>query len=117
MLLGFVTINKMDKIEKNLYLASLANYFPSLLLRDLLENFRVEELLNFKKANLADNLPEKYIGKILEWQQFDIDKLARKLQKHQIRLISCFDEEYPKALWEIPDKPIIFYLKGDCYFQ
>lgn len=43
---------------------------------------------------------------------WDLQGEYESLVKKQIRLVTCFDPEYPKKLADIPDKPYALYVKG-----
>ena len=45
-------------------------------------------------------------------KEWDVEKEYSLLEKKQIRVISCMDEEYPKKLKEIADYPYALYVKG-----
>ena len=43
---------------------------------------------------------------------WDLQGEYEKMQEKGIRLITCFEPEYPKKLVDIPDKPYALYVKG-----
>lgn len=42
----------------------------------------------------------------------NIEKIAYYIEKHNIKIINCFDNKYPIKLNFINDKPIVLYTKG-----
>jgi DNA processing protein len=43
----------------------------------------------------------------------DIESYIRELEKHEVKFLTYFDDNYPKILKEIHDPPIVIYSKGD----
>ncbi|MBI2621833.1 MAG: DNA-protecting protein DprA [Candidatus Levybacteria bacterium] len=62
---------------------------------------------------------EKVIGKSYASKfevfrkEFDIESYLEKLQKQKIKFVCLSDQEYPKLLRQIPNPPIVLYVKGD----
>lgn len=54
---------------------------------------------------LSENLPKLETGKELE-----------EVRKLGLDIIACFDEKYPKQLWDLPQPPPVLYIYGDLGF-
>jgi len=37
----------------------------------------------------------------------------RRCRRHGVRILTCRDADYPAALQDLPDKPVLIYMKGD----
>ncbi|PIR79736.1 MAG: DNA-protecting protein DprA [Candidatus Levybacteria bacterium CG10_big_fil_rev_8_21_14_0_10_35_13] len=46
-------------------------------------------------------------------KEFDIESYLKRLQKQKIKFVCLTDQEYPKLLRQIPNAPIILYIKGE----
>ncbi len=59
-------------------------------------------------------LPEKVIDNIMT---FPIECFLKReyelINRHNVKILSFEDEEYPEKLKEIPDAPVVLYVKGD----
>ncbi len=58
-------------------------------------------------------LDAKDAEKILKYNAEDAYKIIDSCVKNQISIITVFDENYPKRLYNISDKPLLLYIKGD----
>lgn len=63
----------------------------------------------FIQAGLEPALAEEIVSKR---PQMDLQKELEKLQRENISIMTCLDENYPKLLKEIYDYPYIMYIKG-----
>lgn len=75
---------------------------------DLLHNIEIQK--EKIVSNLGDAIYIKLKNAILPE---NIEKTASELAKYDIKVISCFDNEYPRSLKEIDNFPICLYYKGD----
>ncbi|MEE4246394.1 MAG: DNA-processing protein DprA [Kangiellaceae bacterium] len=66
--------------------------------------------LELKQAELSDHL----IGLLRSIKYQNIDHIERWLEDETHQLITIEDKCYPRLLKEIPDAPLILYLKGDA---
>lgn len=41
-----------------------------------------------------------------------MDLIISEANQHGVRVVSCFDEEYPELMRNIPDQPAVIYVKG-----
>ena len=75
----------------------------------------LEELyLSSKEELIKRNVSEEDIVKITnEEYKKDLEKYIEYLARNDIKLITFFDERYPKKLKEIYDPPIVLYAKGN----
>lgn len=73
-----------------------------------------EKLWQCPVSNLRKYLDEKIVRLVLEArEQFDPDDEIEKLQKFDLGYMTLYDKNYPSLLAEIPDAPVILYIKGD----
>ncbi len=86
-------------------------------IRNLIERFgSTVEVLKLKERVLREEnlLPHEVIKNLL---QFPYDKFLKEeyelMKRHQVNLIPYFSSDYSKNLREIPDAPVILYVKGD----
>ena len=90
----------------------------SLRLESLLNNFQEPQaIFKANRKDLVAAVGEHLSEHILS---FDIRLLENDLacaEKLGIRIITCFDQEYPQALKEIPGRPIVLYVSGSITAQ
>lgn len=105
------------KITENLYLHGL-NLLPQfgpkrlLKLANYFENFQAAfnaTLADFIMAGVEQENAEKFISLR---QHINLEHESEKLEREDIRILSCKDENYPKLLLEIPSYPVVLYYKG-----
>lgn len=82
----------------------LLNHFP-----DLATAWRASAE-EFTRAGLEDNVVKEILEKRAA---IDPEKEFAKLAAQKIKLLTNRDEDYPKLLREIPNPPIVIYLKGE----
>ncbi len=59
-------------------------------------------------------IPASVIKNILEFPQDNfLKKEYNLIAQNRARMLTCFDQEYPEILKEIPDAPVLLYYKGD----
>jgi len=58
-------------------------------------------------------LPQRIVENIVHFprERFLKEEYAL-IQKHQIKVVTAFDPDYPENLREIPDAPLVLYIKG-----
>ena len=81
----------------------------------LLEKYAPKEIWELELENFVEmKIPEKEANQILTSKNLEQDKrnLAYMVQK-QIKLISVRDENYPRKLHKIEDKPAFLYVRGN----
>ncbi len=89
-----------------------------------LGNMRIRKLLEyFGSASKIVSLQEKDLVNILphlviqQFVSFDKDQFLRKemdiILKNHVEVITFQDESYPQLLKEIPDSPVILYVRGE----
>lgn len=83
----------------------------------LLNKFKSpERIWNLDKKTLleVERLNAKCINEILNQEyREDLEKYEKYIIDNNIKIITIFDEQYPKKLKNIYDKPIILYAKGN----
>lgn len=96
-------------------------WFHKLKLSPYIKKILVEKVNNFKEA--YETKPHMYklwglsdeATQLIERskKQLDIyERIVLECENDQIEVIGYFDEEYPKLLREIPDPPMVIYIKG-----
>lgn len=105
----------MTEIESLLILNAISG-LGNIRIKKLLDHFGSAEKilsLNSKELTGPGIVPRSAIEHII---QFDKDDYLKKecglIKKYRVRLIAYRDEEYPQALKEIPDCPVLLYVKG-----
>ena len=74
----------------------------------LLEKYHnPEEIWNLTKKELQGILDENQKNRI------NLEKYAEYMQKHEIKMITIFDEKYPQNLRNIYDPPVVLYIRGN----
>ena len=59
-------------------------------------------------------LDDKQIEIILNQKnRINLEKYAEYMQKHEIKMITIFDEKYPQNLRNIYDPPVVLYIRGN----
>ena len=81
----------------------------------LLEKYHnPEEIWNLTKKELQGILDDKQIEIILNQKnRINLEKYAEYMQKHEIKMITIFDEKYPQNLRNIYDPPVVLYIRGN----
>jgi len=65
------------------------------------------ELIN---TGLNNNLVERFVA---FRKDFDFGEQQTELSRKEIKFFSLIDKEYPEVLKQIPDPPLVIYIKGD----
>ncbi|MDD4894931.1 MAG: DNA-processing protein DprA [Candidatus Omnitrophica bacterium] len=84
-------------------------------LNQLLRYFgKPENILNAPVNELAQipGIGLKIAEKISSLKEKDIDEEFDLAEKHKLKIITIGDEDYPDSLKQIPDPPIVLYVKG-----
>lgn len=76
--------------------------------------FRAGEKELAKVKNIGPILAPKIVRSIKE---IDIDKEAGLIKKHNIKVKTFLDKDYPKNLKNIYDPPVVLYVKGEILAQ
>ncbi len=86
-------------------------------IRHLLEHFgKVEKIFSLQVKDLCQvgNISEKLAKRILSApKEIDLDKELNLIEKYQVKLIFWGDENYPTGLKNLPDSPMVIYLRGE----
>ncbi|GAB4286132.1 MAG: DNA-processing protein DprA [Candidatus Dojkabacteria bacterium] len=96
-------------INKNIFLAALLQQkgIGHKTLLSILDKLHFDEVLNYRSE---ENLVLK---KAVILAKKTLEKLEVDLKKHKINVTSVLDENYPRLLQEVPDKPVVLYYKGN----
>lgn len=82
----------------------------------LIDRFpNVSEVWEIDKVEIKSikGLSKKSIDKILKKiDKSKIDNIMEKLDSMNVRVMTVYDEEFPKKLMNIPNKPYLLYVKG-----
>lgn len=107
----------MNELEKNKYWIwfSLIEGLRNKTKKELLKKYKTpEKIFNLKQKDLEKVLNIKEIEKIMNKNYKEIiNKHLEYMNKHNIKIITIEDNEYPKNLKEIYDYPISLYIKGN----
>ena len=85
-------------------------------LKGLLDKFRDPKIAwEANRSELLEcGIPSKVTDLIIETRQtFDPQNYADEILKSGIKILTIFDENYPKLLKQIYDPPIVLYYKGE----
>jgi len=88
--------------------------------RKILNHFdRMETAWRAPISQLREaGLEESILNQVLDARaHFEPENEFAKLLKQNIKLLTIRDEEFPKLLKEIPNPPIVLYVKGNLVFQ
>ena len=89
----------------NLTIANLRDYFSDI---TELWDLKRENLLNLKILSLEQ------VERIINNRNYNyLERLLFKLKQDNINLITIVDKIYPSSLYNIYNKPIVIYLKGE----
>ena len=105
----------MNHLEACVALNMVPQMGPVRLRRLLAALGSAEKILLARPAQLAqvDGISEDLAGKIARWEEFaDPTAEIRKAADLGARIITAEDDEYPAALREIHDPPIVLYVLG-----
>ncbi len=62
----------------------------------------------------VQGIPSKVIQQIIQFSQDTfLQNEYNCASQHRVEIITCLDEAYPALLREIPDAPVVLYVKGD----
>ena len=84
-------------------------------IKRLLEKFgSAKKILQASAKDLAgEKLASSEVARqIRAYEKFDLKKEFDLIKKHGVEVISAQDPSYPACLQEIPDSPVILYVKG-----
>ncbi len=104
-----------SKIKFWLGLTSVRDIGPAAI-KHLLSAFKSPEMVF--KAGLSEisgvlNIRESQARNIVEFNEWDkVEKEIQKVKKHNIRIITFQDDEYPEPLRQIDSPPMLLYSKG-----
>ncbi len=107
----------MDKVDVAYLLAlhSIEGLGP-MRLKSLLDRFTDPKIIwemDIKEIKAA-GIPENVVLKLQEKRKtLDPEKYWQQIEQSGIKVMTIFDEDYPKNLKEIYDPPIVFYYKGE----
>ena len=80
----------------------------------------LEELTNFSFHNLfrnnliAQNLSkEEYHKFVSSYEPMKFESVLENIQNSGIEIVTIDDERYPSKLFDLPDRPLVLYAKGD----
>ena len=85
---------------------------------------RLKKLLDFfaKPQDIFKESPQKLMGvsgigqdiagRIHVFKECDLEKELKSVNKHNLTILTLNDRDYPENLKEIPDPPIVLYVKG-----
>ncbi|MEX2007596.1 MAG: DNA-processing protein DprA [Candidatus Levyibacteriota bacterium] len=81
----------------------------------LLRNFgSAKKAWTAEGSKLENILKPALTSKFLNFRKnFDLEKYKKQLRQQKISFITQVDKEYPKLLRQIPNPPIVLYIKGD----
>src|SRR3990167_3775496 len=73
-----------------------------------------EEVWEAEQPELEQILKPVLTSKFLEFREkFDIENYLKKLKKQKISFVSFIDDKYPALLKEIPNPPIVLFVRGN----
>lgn len=73
-----------------------------------------EKAWNASKSDLEAILKVNLTSKFLEFREnFDAEEYLAKLKKQKISFVSLIDDSYPELLKQIPNPPIVLFVKGN----
>ncbi|EKD86081.1 MAG: hypothetical protein ACD_37C00486G0002 [uncultured bacterium] len=73
-----------------------------------------EEAWEAEQTELEQILKPVLTSKFLEFREkFDIENYLKKLKKQKISFVSLIDDKYPALLKEIPNPPIVLFVRGN----
>lgn len=103
--------------ERNYYLGfSLVSGIGPKTFKSLLKYFKTaEKAWNSSLIELNDaGLGEKTVQNFEKFRNsFDFNLYSQKLKDKKVQFLASCDKEYPKLLKEIPNPPIVLFVKGD----
>lgn len=108
--------NKTNKSQYWIWLSRIDNV-GCIKINKLLKYFKKPEKIweaNEKDLLKVDGIGKETIKQILDIKyRKNLDKIESYMKKNNIELISIQDNNYPKKLKEIYDKPIVIFVKGN----
>ena len=106
----------MEDLEYWLWISKIKN-LGSIKIQRLLEKYEhPKQIWNAKKEDLlkVEGIGEKIVEEILSNKyRTGLKEEIKKMKEEEVELISIYDENYPKNLKQIFDKPICLYVKGN----
>lgn len=81
-------------------------------LMEKLEDFSIESVMRNSVAfDILSN--EDYHKFVKEYDQIKLNSSIENMQNSGIKILTVFSADYPKSLFDLPDRPLILYAKGD----
>lgn len=66
-----------------------------------------------KSGKLLNTLSAEEYHKALEYDKIEFENSLANMEKQGIKILTIFDELYPKRLIDLPDRPVVIFAKGD----
>jgi len=106
----------MAKFDRKIILA--LNAHPKIgsqtLKKLLLSVDNPEKIWKLSRAELSRRLEPKLLDILFEAREkYNPEQEFEKITKYDVGYVTIYDKEYPYLLKEIPDAPVILYMKGD----
>jgi len=90
----------------------------SVRLESLLKNFqKPQAIFNARRRDLAAVVGEHLGESIVSFDSKCLENDLALAKQSGLKIITCFDQDYPQALKEIPGRPIVLYVLGGITAQ
>lgn len=107
-----ITVSNDKELAIVIWLSCVKNFNGSLGIR-LLDYFgNAEECFNATDAHLKSILPPRAYGAFIEARKHPPEEIMEDMLKKDIKFTSCFSDDFPKKLKNIPDAPLGLFYKG-----
>ena len=103
----------MSAIRYLLWLTS-RNGIQPLIVVKLVEQFGSAAAVYYAPKEEYDllPLPKQLKGSLREKSMDDVDRILERCDRQGIHLVGCSDGDYPERLLQLPDYPLVLYVKG-----
>jgi len=73
----------------------------------------IEDVWRVSQSILCEKLGNNISSYIMEARRSDPDDVIKKIVRSNIGYITLYDNDYPKLLKQLPDAPVVLYIRGD----
>ncbi|MGN1201398.1 MAG: DNA-processing protein DprA [Candidatus Caccovivens sp.] len=104
-------MTEKDKLLVFMSMFEIANKKQERIL-EILSDFSIENAL--RNSEVATILSQEEYHKMIEsYDLRALDSMIENMFAHDIQIITIFDDNYPNSLYDLPDRPLVLYAKGD----
>ncbi len=106
-----ILISEQDRFLVFMSMCEISNKKQEHLL-SVLEDFSIEKMLRDSEIEALFST-EEFHRLVKNYDGRALDSAIENMLKNDIQILTIFSEDYPHKLYDLPDRPLILYAKGD----